>query len=136
MGTWPDKNPKPTGNIHWPCATPPSPLASVAAISSRARRDGKCKILAASRSRQTDTFQIYVLTNRSPSARLPKKLSLLLNSKQLQKIHHVTLGFENSFLVTWRDIQGGDHIGTATPFPSIRKEEKNGLDKTTRKRWK
>ncbi|PSN69507.1 hypothetical protein BS50DRAFT_572632 [Corynespora cassiicola Philippines] len=47
---------------------------------------------------------------RREIARLPKKLSLLLNSKQLQKIHHVTLGFENSFLVTWRDIQGGDHI--------------------------
>jgi len=45
--------------------------------------------------------------NRS---RLPKKLSSLLSSAQLQLVHHVTLGFEDSFLITWRDKSGQDHI--------------------------
>lgn len=36
----------------------------------------------------------------------------MLSSAQLQKIHHVTLGFEDSFLLTWRDTNGKDHINS------------------------
>ncbi|KAF2242458.1 hypothetical protein BU26DRAFT_610297 [Trematosphaeria pertusa] len=42
--------------------------------------------------------------------RLPKKLTSFLTSSQLQKVHHITLGFENSFLITYRDKTGHDHI--------------------------
>lgn len=43
-------------------------------------------------------------------ARLPGKLSALLSSAQLRQVHHVALGFEDSFLITWRDSQGRDRI--------------------------
>jgi hypothetical protein len=41
---------------------------------------------------------------------LPRKLSALLTSSQLRQVHHVALGFEDSFLITWRDKSGNDHI--------------------------
>lgn len=41
---------------------------------------------------------------------MPGKLSALLSSAQLHQVHHVALGFEDSFLITWRDIQGQDRI--------------------------
>jgi hypothetical protein len=41
---------------------------------------------------------------------VPQKLSLLLSSTQLQLVHHVALGFEDSFLITWRDQTGQDRI--------------------------
>jgi hypothetical protein len=41
---------------------------------------------------------------------VPKKLSLLLSSAQLQQVYHIALGFEDSFLVTWRDQADQDHI--------------------------
>lgn len=44
------------------------------------------------------------------STRLPRKLTELLSSAQIQLVHHVALGFENSFLITWRDKSGNDHI--------------------------
>jgi hypothetical protein len=44
------------------------------------------------------------------SARLPTKLSALLSSAQLRQVYHVALGFEDSFLLTWLDIQGQDRI--------------------------
>jgi hypothetical protein len=37
-------------------------------------------------------------------------LALLLSSSQWKKIHHVTLGFEDTFLLTWRDTDGRDRI--------------------------
>lgn len=45
------------------------------------------------------------------STRLPAKLASLLTSAQLKKVHHVTLGYEQSFLLTWRDVKGYEHIG-------------------------
>jgi hypothetical protein len=44
------------------------------------------------------------------STRLPGKLSSLLSSVELGKVYHVALGFEDSFLITWRDKAGQDHI--------------------------
>jgi hypothetical protein len=41
---------------------------------------------------------------------VPRKLSLLLSSAQLQQVYHVALGFEDSFLITWRDHAGQDRI--------------------------
>jgi hypothetical protein len=40
-------------------------------------------------------------------------LSTLLASPQLQHIYHVTLGFQDSFLLTWRDTKGQDRIDSA-----------------------
>ncbi|CAN9107309.1 unnamed protein product [Alternaria alternata] len=37
-------------------------------------------------------------------------LARLLSSSQLKKIYHVTLGFEDSFLLTWRDTGGRDRV--------------------------
>jgi len=48
--------------------------------------------------------------SRREYARLPKKLARLLSSSQLKKIYHVTLGFEDSFLLTWRDTGGRDRV--------------------------
>ncbi|KAH7382635.1 hypothetical protein DE146DRAFT_234697 [Phaeosphaeria sp. MPI-PUGE-AT-0046c] len=48
--------------------------------------------------------------SRREIARLPSKLSALLFSAQLHLVHHVALGFEDSFLLTWRDIRGQDRI--------------------------
>ncbi|KAF2125019.1 hypothetical protein P153DRAFT_349202 [Dothidotthia symphoricarpi CBS 119687] len=45
--------------------------------------------------------------------RLPQKLTTLLSSSQLQLVHHIALGFENSFLLTWRDASGQDRINSA-----------------------
>lgn len=45
--------------------------------------------------------------------RLPRKLTALLSSSQIQKIHHIALGFEDSFLITWRDKNGKDRIDCA-----------------------
>lgn len=45
--------------------------------------------------------------------RLPRKLATLLASSQVQQIHHVTLGFEDSFLLTWRDKDAQDHINSS-----------------------
>jgi len=44
------------------------------------------------------------------STRLPTKLSSLLLSTQLQLVHHVALGYEDSFLITWRDVRGLERI--------------------------
>ncbi|KAF2035305.1 hypothetical protein EK21DRAFT_107425 [Setomelanomma holmii] len=48
--------------------------------------------------------------SRREVARLPRKLSVLLSSAQLRQVHHVALGFEDSYLITWRDTSGQDHI--------------------------
>ncbi|KAF2786909.1 hypothetical protein K505DRAFT_288884, partial [Melanomma pulvis-pyrius CBS 109.77] len=48
--------------------------------------------------------------SRRDYTRLPNKLQKLLSTNQIRQIHHVTLGFENSFLITWRDRGGEDHI--------------------------
>ncbi|KAL5375936.1 hypothetical protein DPSP01_010801 [Paraphaeosphaeria sporulosa] len=42
--------------------------------------------------------------------RIPKKLTSLLTSAQVQEVYHVALGFEDSFLLTYRDKRGRDHI--------------------------
>ncbi|KAF2443196.1 hypothetical protein P171DRAFT_433501 [Karstenula rhodostoma CBS 690.94] len=48
--------------------------------------------------------------SRRDYTRIPKKLTALLSSAQIQEVHHVALGFEDSFLLTWRDKHGRDHI--------------------------
>ncbi|KAF2824415.1 hypothetical protein CC86DRAFT_55356 [Ophiobolus disseminans] len=48
--------------------------------------------------------------SRREAMRLPKKLASLLSSRQLQYVHHVALGFEDSFLITWRDNNGHNRI--------------------------
>ncbi|KAF1843508.1 uncharacterized protein K460DRAFT_387563 [Cucurbitaria berberidis CBS 394.84] len=55
--------------------------------------------------------------SRREQTRLPKKLTQFLKSPQLKLIHHVALGFEDSFLLTWRDHKDQDHI-EATGLPS------------------
>ncbi|KAH8729059.1 hypothetical protein GQ44DRAFT_607784 [Phaeosphaeriaceae sp. PMI808] len=57
--------------------------------------------------------------SRREITRLPKKLSTLLSSAQLQKVHHVALGFEDSFLVTWRDQNAQDHIDSLGLPPAL-----------------
>ncbi|EUC48629.1 hypothetical protein COCMIDRAFT_76200, partial [Bipolaris oryzae ATCC 44560] len=56
-----------------------------------------------------------------PSAReytrLPPKLSRLLASPQLQTIHHLTLGSEDSFILTYRSTTGTSHIESSGPLP-------------------
>ncbi|EMD64809.1 hypothetical protein COCSADRAFT_47038, partial [Bipolaris sorokiniana ND90Pr] len=56
-----------------------------------------------------------------PSAReytrLPPKLSRLLQSTQLQTIHHLTLGFEDSFILTYRSTTGTSHVESSGPLP-------------------
>ncbi|PVH98094.1 hypothetical protein DM02DRAFT_616039 [Periconia macrospinosa] len=52
----------------------------------------------------------FQCASRRDYSRLPAKLTTLLTSAQLQKVHHVTLGYEQSFLLTWRDSRGYDHI--------------------------
>ncbi|CAI6337594.1 unnamed protein product [Periconia digitata] len=52
----------------------------------------------------------FQCASRCDYTRLPAKLASLLTSAQLQKVHHVTLGYEQSFLLTWRDARGYDHI--------------------------
>jgi hypothetical protein len=44
---------------------------------------------------------------------------LLLSSAQLQLVHHVALGFEDSFLITWRDQAGQDHIDSQSLPPEL-----------------
>ena len=56
----------------------------------------------------------------SCSTRLPTKLSTILTSSQIQQVHHVALGFEDSFLLTYRDKYGRNHIGTF-PYASSQK---------------
>ncbi|KAH6612057.1 hypothetical protein C7974DRAFT_90573 [Boeremia exigua] len=46
------------------------------------------------------------------TTRLPRKLTTLLSSPQIQQVHHVALGYEDSFLITWRDKDNQDRINT------------------------
>lgn len=39
-------------------------------------------------------------------------MTAFLSSAQLQQVHHVALGFEDSFLITWRDQDGSDRINS------------------------
>ncbi|KAF2637589.1 hypothetical protein P280DRAFT_407099 [Massarina eburnea CBS 473.64] len=48
--------------------------------------------------------------SRTDYTRLPPKLADLLKSNLVKRVHHVTLGYENSFLMTWSDHNGHDHI--------------------------
>ncbi|KAF1945035.1 hypothetical protein EJ02DRAFT_339558 [Clathrospora elynae] len=48
--------------------------------------------------------------SRKEQTRLPKKLAKFLSSSQLKHVHHVALGFEDSFLLIWRDNTGQDRI--------------------------
>jgi hypothetical protein len=47
------------------------------------------------------------------STRLPRKLLNLISSTQLKQVHHVCLGYQDSFLLTWRDGNGQDRIDSA-----------------------
>ncbi|KAF2877561.1 hypothetical protein BDV95DRAFT_481538 [Massariosphaeria phaeospora] len=57
--------------------------------------------------------------SRRDHMRSPKKLGKLLTSNQILQVHHVTLGFENSYLLTWRDKDGGDHIDSQGLPPEL-----------------
>ncbi|KAG9191814.1 hypothetical protein G6011_10548 [Alternaria panax] len=57
--------------------------------------------------------------SRREHARLPRKLARFLSSSQLKRIYHVTLGFEDSFLLTWRDTDGKDHIESSGLSPEL-----------------
>jgi hypothetical protein len=46
-------------------------------------------------------------------------LARLLSSSQLKKIYHVTLGFEDSFLLTWRDTDGKDRVENSGLPPEL-----------------
>lgn len=50
---------------------------------------------------------------------MPKKLETLLSAPHLKHIHHVTLGFEDCFLLTWRDQKNQDHIDSAGLPPEL-----------------
>ncbi|KAF2656108.1 hypothetical protein K491DRAFT_597589 [Lophiostoma macrostomum CBS 122681] len=50
--------------------------------------------------------------SRRDYTRLPKKLHRLLTSSQIAQVYNVTLGFENSFLITYQDKDGRDAIGS------------------------
>lgn len=39
-------------------------------------------------------------------------MSAFLSSAQLQQVYHIALGFHDSFLITWRDRSGLDHINS------------------------
>ncbi|KAF9694089.1 hypothetical protein EKO04_007987 [Ascochyta lentis] len=54
----------------------------------------------------------FQCTSRRDITRVPKKLTALLSSSQIQQVHHVALGFEESFLITWRDRDGNDCINS------------------------
>jgi hypothetical protein len=56
---------------------------------------------------------LRLIETYSASTRLPKKLQRLLTTSQIAQIYNVTLGFENSFLVTYQDKDGRDTIGTS-----------------------
>ncbi|KAF1361249.1 hypothetical protein EJ07DRAFT_112876 [Lizonia empirigonia] len=56
---------------------------------------------------------LFQCASRREITRIPRKLTNLLSSSQLQQVHHVALGFEDSFLITWRDRDGKDHINSA-----------------------
>ncbi|KAH7064105.1 hypothetical protein BKA63DRAFT_586660 [Paraphoma chrysanthemicola] len=57
--------------------------------------------------------------SRREVARLPQKLASLLSSAQVQQVHHVALGFEDSFLITWRDTSGQDRIDSRSLPPEL-----------------
>ncbi|KAJ4313032.1 hypothetical protein N0V94_007159 [Neodidymelliopsis sp. IMI 364377] len=50
--------------------------------------------------------------SRREIVRLPGKLTTFLSSHQIRQVHHVALGFEDSFLITWRDQDGQDCINS------------------------
>ncbi|KAF1925241.1 uncharacterized protein M421DRAFT_262885 [Didymella exigua CBS 183.55] len=50
--------------------------------------------------------------SRREIARLPAKLTAFLSSSQLQQVHHIALGFQDSFLITWRDRSGLDRMNS------------------------
>ncbi|EOA83887.1 uncharacterized protein SETTUDRAFT_42670 [Exserohilum turcica Et28A] len=57
--------------------------------------------------------------SRREHTRLPHQLTRLLASPHLTLLHHVTLGFEDSFLVTWRDASGQDRVDAAGLPPEL-----------------
>ncbi|KAF2196687.1 hypothetical protein GQ43DRAFT_484735 [Delitschia confertaspora ATCC 74209] len=46
-------------------------------------------------------------------ARLPRKLASLLMNSRVSRVYHVTLGFSQSFVITYRDSTGKDRIESA-----------------------
>ncbi|KAF3043658.1 hypothetical protein E8E12_004932 [Didymella heteroderae] len=50
--------------------------------------------------------------SKRETTRLPSKLMTFLSSSQLQQVHHIALGFQDSFLITWRDRAGLDRINS------------------------
>ncbi|KAL5455405.1 hypothetical protein PMIN06_004489 [Paraphaeosphaeria minitans] len=58
----------------------------------------------------THIHTLHTSKQFKPLTRIPRKLTSLLTSAQVQQVHHVALGFEDSFLLTYRDKRGRDHI--------------------------
>ncbi|KAF2623634.1 hypothetical protein BU25DRAFT_171823 [Macroventuria anomochaeta] len=54
----------------------------------------------------------FQCASRREITRIPQKLTAFLSSSQLQLVYHVALGFQDSFLVTWRDRNGNDRINS------------------------
>ncbi|KZM20573.1 uncharacterized protein EKO05_0010939 [Ascochyta rabiei] len=54
----------------------------------------------------------FQCASRREITRVPRKLIAILSSSQIQQVHHVALGFEDSFLITWRDRDGSDRINS------------------------
>lgn len=52
--------------------------------------------------------------SRRDHIRLPLKLRKLFLSNQVSKVYHVTLGFEDSFLITYQDKDGRDNMESQT----------------------
>ncbi|KAH9876993.1 hypothetical protein IAQ61_002354 [Plenodomus lingam] len=57
--------------------------------------------------------------SKTDHARLPAKLAKLLVSPQMKQIHHIALGYEDSFLLTWRDTRNQDRIDCADLPPEL-----------------
>ncbi|CAA9961745.1 hypothetical protein PTMSG1_05122 [Pyrenophora teres f. maculata] len=57
--------------------------------------------------------------SKREDTRIPKKLARFISSGQLKQVYHVTLGFEESFLLTWRDTTGKDRIDASGLPPEL-----------------
>lgn len=60
---------------------------------------------------------VPILTNHS--TRLPRKLANLLSSSQLKQVYHIVLGYEDSFLLTWRDNHDKNRIDSTGLPPEL-----------------
>lgn len=74
-----------------------------------------------SRSEQYVADKIIIIPANISSTQLPRKLVNILNSSKLKQIHHVALGYEDTFLCTWRDVSNQDKIdSTGLPLELVK----------------